>query len=263
MAQKKILTWVGFKGEDQSKPAPAQNALERIRDLENQLNDLRSRKDITGLSREEFEILATETAMSIIKSAQQREAKANCTASKIVGETNKSTKEKLASAEVKAKNILSSAESRGRKYIAAAEQDAEELVNTAEAKAEDILNQSARQASHITGGAKRESQKLIEDAVKSIADYRSWLSSAISEAERLHRSQNASLNAAEQAIQETRQKLRHAFDRLSQLQMDINANLDGLNKPVGKTYVAGAGKKAALAAAKKQKAINAKNSKKK
>ena len=86
MAQKKILTWVCFKGEDQSKPAPAQNALERIRDLENQLNDLRSRKDITGLSREEFEILATETAMSIIKSAQQREAKATSTASKIVGE---------------------------------------------------------------------------------------------------------------------------------------------------------------------------------
>jgi len=263
MAEKNFLSWVGFKGEDQNKPAPAQNALERIRDLESQLNDLRSRKDITGLSREEFEILATETAMSIIKSAQQREAKANTAAARIIGETNRNAKEKISTAETKAKNILASAESRGRKCIAAAEQDAEELVNNADAKAEEILNKSAREASHITNSAKRESQKLIEDATKSIADYRSWLSSAISEAERLHRSQNASLNAAEQAIQETRQKLRHAFDRLSQLQMDINANLDSLNKPVNKTFVAGAGKKAAVAAAKRQKAINTKNLKKK
>ena len=89
MAEKNFLSWVGFKGEDQNKPAPAQNALERIRDLESQLNDLRSRKDITGLSREEFEILATETAMSIIKSAQQREAKANTAAARIIGETNR------------------------------------------------------------------------------------------------------------------------------------------------------------------------------
>jgi hypothetical protein len=66
--------------------------------------------------------------------------------------------------------------------------------------------------------------------------YRSWLSSAISEAERLHRAQNSSLNAAENAIQESRQKLKHAFDRLSQLQMDINANLDSENKPVAKNF---------------------------
>jgi hypothetical protein len=45
--------------------------------------------------------------------------------------------------------------------------------------------------------------------------------------------------------------------------MDINANLDGQNKPVGKTYVAGAGKKAAIASARKQKAANSKNTKKK
>ena len=85
MAEKNFLSWVGFKGEDESKPAPTQNALERIRELENQLNDLRSRKDITGLSREEFEILATETAMSMIKSAQQREARANAAANKFAG----------------------------------------------------------------------------------------------------------------------------------------------------------------------------------
>ena len=60
------------------------------------------------------------------------------------------------------------------------------------------------------------------------------------------------MNSAESAIQESRQKLKNAFDRLTQLQADINANLDNENKPVGKTFVAGAGKKAAAAAARKQ-----------
>ena len=263
MADKNFLSWVGFKGEDESKPAPSQNALDRIRELESQLNDLRSRRDITGLSREEFEILATETAMSIIKSAQQREAKANTAVSRIVNETNRAAKEKLDSAESKAKSILSSAESRGRKYISAAEDDAAELIINAEGKADEILNKSAREAAHVTTAARRDAQKLIEDASKNIIDYRSWLSSAISEAERLHRAQNASLNAAEHALLESRQKLKHAFDRLSQLQMDINANLDGQNRPTGKTYVPGAGKKAAAAAARKQKTANSKNKKKK
>jgi hypothetical protein len=263
MAEKNFLSWVGFKGEDESKPAPTQNALERIRELENQLNDLRSRRDITGLSREEFEILATETAMTMIKSAQQREAKANSAAQRIISETSRSTKEKIEAAESKAKSILSSAESRGRKYIAAAEDDAADLILTAEGKADELLNQSAKNAAQVTAAAKRDAQKLISDAANNIVNYRSWLSSAISEAERLHRAQNASLNAAEHAISESRQKLRHAFDRLSQLQADINANLDADSKPAGKVFVAGAGKKAAQAAAKKQKAANNKNKAKK
>ena len=256
MAEKKLLSWVGFKSEEEGKSAPAQNALERIRELESQLNDLRSRRDITGLSREEFEILATETAMAMVKSAQQREARANAAAQKIVSETNRSTKEKLEAADSKAKSILSSAESRGRRYIAAAEGDAADLVIAAKGEADQILNKSTREANALTAAGKRDAQKLISDAGKSIIDYRSWLSSAISEAERLHRAQNSSLNAAEQAIQESRQKLRLAFDRLSQLQADINANLDGESKPAGKTFVAGAGKKAAQAAARKQKAAN-------
>jgi hypothetical protein len=220
---------------------------------------LRSRKDITGLSREEFEILATETAMSMIKSAQQREARANAAAQKIVSETNRSTKEKLEAAESKAKSILSSAESRGRKYISAAENDAADLLSTAQGEADSLLNQSAREAAQYTSAAKRDAQKLISDAAKNIVDYRSWLSSAISEADRLHRAQNASLNAAENAIAESRQKLKHAFDLLAQLQADINANLDSENNPTGKVFVPGAGKKAAAAAARKKQVANKKS----
>jgi hypothetical protein len=263
MADNKFLSWVGFKGEDESKPVPTQNALEKIRELESQLNDLRSRRDITGLSREEFEILATETAMAMIKSAQAREAKANTAVQRLVTETSKNSKEKLEAAEAKANSILTSAESRGRKYILAAEGDAANLISTAEGEAGSILNESARNAAQIASAAKRDAQKLIESAGRNILDYRSWLSSAISEAERLHRTQNSSLNAAENAIQESRQKLKYAFDRLSELQIDINANLDAENKPVAKTFVVGAGKRAAESTVRKQKTTNSKKSKSK
>lgn len=262
MAQKNFLSWVGFKGESSDAPAPAANALERIRQLESQLTDMRARRDITSLTREEFEILATETAMSIIKSAQAREAKANTAAQKIISESSREVKDKLDSAEAKAKAILTAAETRGRKYLNAAEADANELRTNAEAEAEENLNESAREATQLTSTARRESQKMIENAATQIIDYRGWLSTAISEAERLHRSQNASLNAAEQAIAQTRQKLQHAFDRLAELQMDITANLDSANKPSGKTFVSGKGKKVANAVARKQ-AIEKKASAKK
>jgi cell division septum initiation protein DivIVA len=248
MAEKNFLSWVGFKGEGADQPAPSENALERIRQLETQLSDMRSRRDITSLTKEEFEILATETAMSIIKTAQAREAKANSAAQKIVSETAREVKEKLESSETKAKAILSAAENRGRKYLQAAESDADELKANAESESNKLLSDASREASSLTSAAKRESQRLIEAAASQIIDYRSWLSTAIAEAERLHRSQNASLNAAEQAIQQTRQKLQHAFDRLAELQMDINANLDAGNNPVGKSFVSGKGKQQAVAA---------------
>jgi hypothetical protein len=254
MAEKNFLSWVGFKGEGSDQPAPAENALERIRQLESQLSDMRSRRDITSLTKEEFEILATETAMSIIKSAQAREAKANSAAQKIVNESAREVKEKLESAEAKAKAILTAAENRGRKYLQAAEEDADELRSNAEAEAEETLTESTREATSLTSAARRESQKMIENAASQIVDYRGWLSTAIAEAERLHRSQNASLNAAEQAIQQTRQKLQHAFDRLAELQMDINANLDAVNKPAGKTFVSGKGKQVAAANARRAEA---------
>ena len=64
MAEKNFRNWVGFR--DESERAPVANPVDRIRELESQLADLKSRRDITGLSREEFEILATETAMAMM-----------------------------------------------------------------------------------------------------------------------------------------------------------------------------------------------------
>ena len=105
MADKKFLSWVGFKGEEEAdKPnlAAGSAGLDRIRELESQLNDLRSRRDITSLSKEEFEILATETAMSIIRTAQQREAKANSNAERLLSDSKKQATSAIEIAEAKA-----------------------------------------------------------------------------------------------------------------------------------------------------------------
>lgn len=235
MADKNFLSWVGFKGEQPSPTATTQSgtphAIERIRELESQLNDLRSRRDITALSQEEFEILATETAMSIIKTAQQREARANATAEKILSESQRAARSTIESAEAKAKSALSQAESRGRQYIKAAEADAADLISQAESNAEEILTTKRREAQALTATAKKEAEQVISSATNEVADYRNWLQGVMAEAERLYRIQTQSLDAAESAISQSRERLNSAFNRLSDMQQKVLSALSPEGKP--------------------------------
>lgn len=242
MADKNFLSWVGFKGEDESanKPnlAAGTASLERIRELEAQLNDLKSRRDITALSKEEFEILATETAMSIIRTAQQRESKANTNAERILNESKKQASSTLESAEAKAKSTLAQAESRGRKYIEAAESDAADIVSRAESEADDLLNAKKREGSTITSNAKREAERMVLTATTEVSEYRNWLSGVISEAERLYRIQTQSLDAAENAISQSRQRLESAFNRLAELQKQVLSAIAPDGTPTSDSRVA-------------------------
>jgi hypothetical protein len=240
MAEKNFLSWVGFKGEEESsaKPLASSSAsIERIRELESQLAELRSRRDITSLSKEEFEILATETAMSIIRTAQQREAKANSSAERILNESKKSAATALESAEAKAKSTLTAAESRGRKYIEAAEADATDIVATAEREGEELLASRKREANTVTSNAKREAERLVQGATTEVAEYRSWLSQVIGEAERLYRIQTQSLDAAENAIKQSRLRLDSAFNRLSDLERQVNDAIRPDGTPTGDSKV--------------------------
>ena len=224
MAEKKsFLNWVGFT-EEESSSLPS--SVDRIRELEAQIADLKSRRDITGLTKEEFEILATETAMSMIKSAQARESKAQVAATRLVSETARATKEELEAADAKARTILSGAETRGRKYIQAAESEAEEKLALAESEAEALMESKKREISTLATAARREGERIITEATTEVTGYRQWLSGVISEAERLYRIQKQSLDAAESAIQQSRNRLDGAFQRLEELQKNV---LDNLN----------------------------------
>jgi hypothetical protein len=223
MSEKKnFLNWVGFTGEESATPG----SVDRIRDLEAQLADLRSRRDITSLSKEEFEILATETAMTMIKSAQLREARAQASSDRLVNETSRAAKDALETAQNKAASILSGAESRGRKYIQAAESEADEMIANAEDAAERAVEEKRREVSALAQSARRESERLISGATAEVSSYRAWLTDVVSEAERLYRIQTQSLDAAEGAIHQSRARLEVAFNRLAQLQKSV---LDNLN----------------------------------
>ena len=224
MAEKKnFLNWVGFT-EEESSNLPS--SVDRIRELEAQIADLKSRRDITGLTKEEFEILATETAMSMIKSAQARESKAQAAATRLVSETARATKEELEAADAKARTILSGAETRGRKYIQAAESEAEEKIALAEAEAEALMESKKREISALATAARREGERIVTEATTEVTGYRQWLSGVIDEAERLYRIQKQSLDAAETAIQQSRNRLDGAFQRLTELQKSVLENLN-------------------------------------
>ena len=229
MAEKKtFLNWVGYKESSDAAP----NSVDRIRELESQLNELRYRRDITGLTKEEFEILATETAMSMIKSAQGREAKALASSERILLETSRQAKDAVEGAETKARSILSGAEARGRKYITTAEAEAAERVAQAEREAQAIYDEKRREVSALAQAARREGERIISEATNEVAEYRQWLSGVISEAERLYRIQTQSLEAAEQAIAQGRSRLDFAYSRLANLQKSVNENLNADNSVI-------------------------------
>ena len=235
MAEKNFRNWVGFR--DDSEREPVANPVDRIRDLESQLADLRSRRDITGLSREEFEILATETAMAMIKSAQAREAKANSAADRMIAESTRNAKDTLETAETKARSILAGAESRGRKYISAAELEAAELIRDASREAaaiadakvreaESIVDSKRREAAALATAARREAERIISEASGNVNDFRAWLGDMVSESERLYRAQTQALSAAEAAIAQSREKLDTSFARLSRMQELVSASIN-------------------------------------
>ena len=240
---------MGYKEESE----PSLSSVDRIRELESQLADLRSRRDIRSLSKEEFEILATETAVAMIKSAQVREAKAQAASDRLVNETQRQAKEVVEGAQEKAQSILSGAEARGRKYLKAAEVEATEKLEQAEIAAEDLLEAKKREGSAILGAARREGEQIISGATQEILEYRQWLNGVMDEAARLYKIQTQSLDAAQEAIHASRNRLESAYVRLSELRSNVLENIkeDGKlisNQPI---KVKSERTKAAISAPKK------------
>mgnify|MGYP003343443224 FL=1 len=252
MAKKSgFFNWVGYKEENE----PSMSSVDRIRELESQLADLRSRRDIRSLSKEEFEILATETALTMIKSAQIRESKAQAASDRLVNETQRQAKDALEGAQEKAQSILSGAEARGRKYIKAAETEAQEKIEQAEVTAEELIEQRKREGATIVNSAKREGDLIIGEASRDVLEYRHWLNSVMEEAGRLYKIQTQSLDAAQEAIHASRNRLESAYSRLAELRANVLDNIKEDGKLVTKEpmRVKSERTKAAIAAPNKAK----------
>lgn len=222
MAKKNgFFNWVGYKEEIE----PSMSSVDRIRELEAQLADLRSRRDIRSLSREEFEILATETAVTMIKSAQIRESKAQAASDRLVNDTQRQSKEAIEAAQEKAQSILNGAEARGRKYLKAAEDEAAEKIEQAEITAEDLIDQKKREGSALLTSARREGEQIIGEATQDVLEYRQWLNGVMEEAGRLYKIQTQSLDAAQEAIHASRNRLESAYSRLTELRKNVLENI--------------------------------------
>jgi len=257
MAKKSgFFNWVGYKEENE----PSMSSVDRIRELEAQLADLRSRRDIRSLSKEEFEILATETALTMIKSAQIRESKAQAASDRLVNETQRQAKDALEGAQEKAQSILAGAEARGRKYIKAAETEAQEKIEQAELTAEELIEQRKREGATIVNAAKREGDLIVGEASRDVLEYRNWLNSVMEEAGRLYKIQTQSLDAAQEAIHASRNRLDSAYSRLAELRANVLDNIKEDGKLVTKEpmRVKSERTKAAIAAPKKAKSTKKK-----
>ncbi len=251
MAKKSgFFNWVGYKEETE----PSTSSVDRIRELEAQLADLRSRRDIRSLSKEEFEILATETAVTMIKSAQVREAKAQAASDRLVNQTQRQAKDALEAAQDKAQSILSGAEARGRKYLKAAEDEAAEKVEQAEIVAEELIDQKKREAGALLNTARREGEQIIGGATQDVLEYRQWLNGVMEEAGRLYKIQTQSLDAAQEAIHASRNRLESAYSRLAELRNNVLENIkeDGKLVTSQPIRVKSERTKAAIAAPKKR-----------
>ena len=252
MAKKSgFFNWVGYKEENE----PSMSSVDRIRELESQLADLRSRRDIRSLSKEEFEILATETALTMIKSAQVREAKAQAASDRLVNETQRQAKDAIESAQEKAQSILNGAEARGRKYLKAAETEAAEKIEQAEISAKELLEQRKREGSAIVNSAKREGDLIVGEASRDVLEYRNWLNGVMEEAGRLYKIQTQSLDAAQEAIHASRNRLESAYSRLAELRSNVLENIKEDGKLISKEplRVKSERTKPAIAAPKKAK----------
>jgi cell division septum initiation protein DivIVA len=253
MAEKKFLSWIGFKDEantpshqqitpidapQRSGAAPrSSGTFERIRELEAELTDLRARRDITSLTSEEFEILATETATSLIKTAQAREAKAVAVAQRALSEGERVVKQLTETAETKARTVLQSAEGRGRKYLEAAELEAKEAIARATKSAEDLIHSKQREATTITSAAKREAERVLSEATTDIANFKNWLVGAVEESEHLQKVQHQALAAAEEGIRQARTRLTSSVERLANLGSVIEGALDENHRPKEREFV--------------------------
>ena len=272
MAQKRFLSWLGFNegtpDQDSAQSihyagdsgagtqsaqkssahrgAPSTRASEgsessspvaRIRELEAELADLRSRRDLTSLTKEEFEILATETAVSLVRTAQARESRALAAAQKMVQDSTRSAQSTIQSAEETARQVLATADQRSKRTLAQADETAKKLAHETESAAaqrieearrdaEGIISAKKKEATNLIANARKSAEDLVTDASQEVAHFKNWLASTLTESERLYRTQLNSLNGAQTAIEEAKNRLTQSFTALRTMHANVLESAD-------------------------------------
>ena len=197
------------------RPAPATaSSGPDPRQLIAELNELRKRKDLSALSTDEIEILASSTAAAMIAAAHKRQAEATAAVEQAVAEAKrraaevlKESEAKLASATATMDRAASEAQRQGLAIITSAQEQAKKIVAAAEAETASMKSELQSRLADVAGerdrllsAAKQEADELRAKAAAAAAEHEAWLRKQIDSASRIQQGVAERLDSVAHAL---------------------------------------------------------------
>ena len=184
-----------------------------------ELNELRKRKDLSALTADEIEILASSTAAAMIAAAHKRQAEATAAVENAVAEAKRRASAVLAEAEAKLATATSTverateeAQRQGQAIVAKAQEQARALVSAAEAETAGIraelqarLADVAGERDRLLAAAQREADDLRAKAQAAAAEHEQWLRTQIDSATRIQQGVSERLESVASALSSHRE----------------------------------------------------------
>jgi hypothetical protein len=198
-----LKSWLGYRPESENGSAPVPDFAGRIHELESEIATLRATRDLSELSEAEVEMLASETAVTILKAAHAREASAKATAERIVAQAN----------------------SEAAALTSATQKQAVNTINTAEKNAASILAKAMQESEMLVRNATSEANALRTAAQEEVRKYKTWLASNVKEALRLQGAQIQAFANVTKNIDTWQTTVNGAVAQLSAHQQSLEADL--------------------------------------
>lgn len=185
-----------------------------VKQLMAELSELRKRKELSSLTADEIEILASTTAAAMIAAAHKRQAEASAAVEQAVAEAKRRATQVLAEAEAKlaaAETALQSAAGEAQRQaqavLSSAQQQAKHIVEAAQAETiamrtelQTRLADVAGERERLLAAAKREADDLRAKAQAAAAEHAEWLRKQIDSATRIQQGVSERLESVAAAL---------------------------------------------------------------
>lgn len=156
-SKRRVLDWIGVKKEE-AIPANAtgEELIAKIKELKQEISELRARKDFQELSAEELESLAAQTAVAILQTVHAREAEAKTSANALIESAAKQANSTMAAADKK----LSEATATADKAVLSAQKSANDAIEAANKKAQNLVAEAEIVAKQTRATLDAEGQQI-------------------------------------------------------------------------------------------------------
>jgi hypothetical protein len=233
-SKRRVLDWIGVKKEE-AIPANAtgEELVAKIKELKQEIGELRARKDFQELSAEELESLAAQTAVAILQTVHAREAEAKTSANALIEAATKQANSTVAAAEKK----LSEATANADKAVLAAQKSANDAIDAANKKAQNLVAEAEIVAKQTRATLDAEGQQIRSEAQQ-------WANKIKAEAEKAAASvkqeaqqwADSTRSAAENQAAKIRQDIAAALTDAREAHKAVADSQDRLMKSVEKQY---------------------------